>query len=130
MFPGLTRFLSLYIGLKHGLHKGHTLIAPKLLVGLLGLRGLICCCHKRLTNAVIATAVQGVERLVGGRVLKSLGTHTARSPHYHVLGPSSVCLSPQVSLATEYLASCKYSIEYYFHTVSLEEHHQNNTHDL
>ncbi len=30
----------------------------------------------------------------GEGVLKSLGTHTARSPHYHVLGPSLICLSP------------------------------------
>jgi hypothetical protein len=48
----------------------------------------------------------------GEGVLKSLGTHIARSPHYHVLGPSLICLSPQVSLANEYLASCKHSIEY------------------
>jgi hypothetical protein len=61
-------------------------------------------------------------------LLKSLGTHIARSPHYHVLGPSLICLSPQVSLATKYLASCKYSIDYHFHTVSLEEHNQNSTH--
>ncbi len=62
-------------------------------------------------------------------LLKSLGTHIARSPHYHVLGPSLVCLSPQVSLATKYLASHEYSIEYHFHTVSLEEYHQNSTHN-
>jgi hypothetical protein len=65
----------------------------------------------------------------GEGVLKSLGTHIARSPHYHVLGPSLVCLSPQVSLATEYLASRKYSIEYHFYTVSLEEYYQNSTHN-
>ncbi len=65
----------------------------------------------------------------GKGVLKSLGTHVARSPHYHVFGPSLVCLSPQVSLATKYLASCKYSIEYHFHTVSLEERQQNSTHN-
>jgi hypothetical protein len=35
-------------------------MAPRLLVGLLGLRGLTCCCLKGLTIAVIATAVQGV----------------------------------------------------------------------
>jgi hypothetical protein len=62
-------------------------------------------------------------------LLKSLGTHTARIPHYHVLGPSLICLSPQISLATKYLASCKYSIEYHFHTVSLEEHQQSSTHN-
>jgi hypothetical protein len=61
MFLGLTGFLlAVYIGLEHGLHEGHALIAPRLLVGLLGLRGLACCCLERLTIAVIATAVQGV----------------------------------------------------------------------
>ena len=45
-FFRLTSFLHLYIGLEHGLHKGHTLIAPKLHVRLLGLRGLTCCCHQ------------------------------------------------------------------------------------
>jgi hypothetical protein len=49
--------IGLYIGLKHGLHKGHALIAPKLLEWLLGLRGLTCCCLEELTIAVIATAV-------------------------------------------------------------------------
>ncbi len=61
----LISFLSLHIGLKHGLHKGHALVAPKLLVGLLGLRGLTCCCCKGLTIAIIAMAVQGVVSLVG-----------------------------------------------------------------
>ncbi len=65
----------------------------------------------------------------GKGVLKSLGTHTARNPHCHVLGLSLICLSPQISLATEYLASHKYSIEYHFHTVSLEEHQQSSTHN-
>ena len=65
MLLRLTSFLSLYIGFEHGLHKGHALIAPKLLVGLLGLRGLTCCCLEGLTIAVIATAVQGVVGLVG-----------------------------------------------------------------
>jgi hypothetical protein len=62
-------------------------------------------------------------------VLKSLGIPTPRSPHYHILGPSLICLSPQVSLATKYLASREYSIEYHFHTVSLEEHQQSSTHN-
>jgi hypothetical protein len=61
----ITRFLSLYIGLKHGLHESHTLIAPKFLIGFLGLRGLTCCCRKGLIFAVIAIAVQGVVGLVG-----------------------------------------------------------------
>jgi hypothetical protein len=52
--------LAFYISLKHGLHEGHALIAPRLLVGLLGLRGLTCCCLKGLAIAVIAMAVQGV----------------------------------------------------------------------
>ncbi len=50
------------------LHKSHALIAPKLLVGLLGLRGLTCCCLDGLTIAVIAMAVQGVVDLVGTAV--------------------------------------------------------------
>jgi hypothetical protein len=45
--------------------KIHALIAPKLLVELLGLRGLTCCCLEGLTIAVIAMAVQGVVDLVG-----------------------------------------------------------------
>jgi hypothetical protein len=62
----LTSFcLAFCISLKHGLHEGHALIAPRLLVGLLELRGLTCCCLKGLTIAVIATAVQGVVGLVG-----------------------------------------------------------------
>jgi hypothetical protein len=65
----LTNFLlALHISLEHGLHEGHALIAPKLLVGLLGLRGLTCCCIEGLTIAVIATAVQGVVGLVGTAV--------------------------------------------------------------
>jgi hypothetical protein len=67
MFLRLTSFLlAFYISLEHGLHEGHALIAPRPLVGLLGLRGLICCCLKGLTIAVIATAaVQGVVGLEG-----------------------------------------------------------------
>jgi hypothetical protein len=65
----LTGFLiGFCTSLKHGLHKGHALIAPKLLVGLLGLRGLTCCHLEGLTIAVIATAVQGVVGLVGTAV--------------------------------------------------------------
>ncbi len=60
-FLRLTGFLlALYISLKHGLHEGHALIALGLLVGLLGLRGLTCCCLKGLTIAVIVAVVQGV----------------------------------------------------------------------
>jgi hypothetical protein len=62
-------------------------------------------------------------------LLNSLVISTPRSPHYHVLGPSLICLSPQVTLATKYLASRKYSIEYHFQTVSLEEHQQSSTHN-
>ncbi len=61
MFFRLTSFLlALYISLEHGLHEGHAPIAPRLFVGLLGLRGLTCCCLEGLTIAVIETAVQGV----------------------------------------------------------------------
>jgi hypothetical protein len=62
----LTCFLSAFhISLEHGVHKRHALIAPKLLVGLLGLRGLTCYCLEGLTIAVIAMAVQGIVGLVG-----------------------------------------------------------------
>jgi hypothetical protein len=58
MFLRLTSFLlAFHTSLKHGLHEGHALITPRLLVGLLGLRGLTCCCLEGLTIAVIATAV-------------------------------------------------------------------------
>ncbi len=74
----LTGFLiGFCISLKLGLHTGHALIAPKLLVGLLGLRGLICCRFEGLTIAVIAMAVEGVVGLVGTTV--SLATLT--KPH-------------------------------------------------
>ncbi len=65
-FLRLTGFLlAFHISLKHGLHEGHALIAPRLLVGLLGLRGITCCCLEGLTIAAIATAVQGVVGLEG-----------------------------------------------------------------
>jgi hypothetical protein len=68
-FLRLTGFLlAFHTSLKHGLHKGHALIAPKFLVGPLGVRGLTCCCLKGLTIAVIATAVQSVVGLVGTAV--------------------------------------------------------------
>jgi hypothetical protein len=60
--------LAFYISLKHGLHEGHALIAPRLLVGLLRLRGLTCCYLEGLTVAVVATAVQGVVGLEGTAV--------------------------------------------------------------
>jgi hypothetical protein len=62
-FLRLTGFLlALHISLEHGLHKGHALIAPRLLVGLFG---LTCCCLEGLTIAIIAMAVQGVVGLKG-----------------------------------------------------------------
>jgi hypothetical protein len=65
-FLRLTGFLlAFYISLEHGLHESHALIAPRFLVGLLGLRGLTCCCLEGLTIAVIVTAVQGVVRHEG-----------------------------------------------------------------
>ncbi len=72
--------LALHISLKHGVHEGHALIIPRLLVGLLGLGGLTCCCLEGLTIAVIATAVQGVmgleEITVGFATLAELLTAT------------------------------------------------------
>jgi hypothetical protein len=60
-FHRLTGFLlAFHISLEHGLHEGHALITPRLLVEFLGLRGLTCCCLEVHTIAVIATAVQGV----------------------------------------------------------------------
>ncbi len=56
------------MSLEHGLHEGHALIAPRLLVGLHGLRGLTCCCLEGLIVAVIAMAVKGVVGLVGTAV--------------------------------------------------------------
>jgi hypothetical protein len=65
----LTGFLLAFRkSLKHGLHEGHALIAPRLHVGLFGLRGLTCCCLEGLTIAVIARAVQDVVGLVGTAV--------------------------------------------------------------
>ncbi len=62
----LTCFLiGFCLSLKHVLHNSHALISPKLLVGLLGLRGLTCCCLKGPTIAVIVRAVQGVVGLGG-----------------------------------------------------------------
>jgi hypothetical protein len=66
VFLRLTGFLLAFcISLKHGLHESHVLIAPRLPVGLLELRGLSCCCLEGLTIAVIATTVQGVVGLEG-----------------------------------------------------------------
>jgi hypothetical protein len=80
-FLRLTGFLlAFHPSLEHGLHEGHALIAPRLLVGLLGLRGLTCCCLEGLTFAVIAMAVQGVvgleETAVGFATLAELLTAT------------------------------------------------------
>jgi hypothetical protein len=60
--------LAFCISLKHGLHKGHARIAPRLLVELLGLKGLTYCYLKGLSIAVIAMAVQGVMGLEGTTV--------------------------------------------------------------
>ncbi len=69
MFLRLTvSFLAFYISLEHGLHEGQALIAPRLLVGHLRLRGLTYCCLEGLTIAVIAMAVQGVVGLEGTAV--------------------------------------------------------------
>jgi hypothetical protein len=63
-FLRVTSFLSINISLEHGLHKGHALIAPKLLLGLLGLSKLTCCCRMGLAIAVIEKIVHGVVGLV------------------------------------------------------------------
>ncbi len=69
MLLRLTGFLlAFHISLEHELHEDHALFTPRLLVGLLGLRGLTCCCLKGLTIAVIAMAVQGVVGLEGTAV--------------------------------------------------------------
>ncbi len=69
MLLRLTGFLLAFcISLKHGLHEGHALIAPRLLVGHLGLRGLTCCYLEGLTIAVIVTSVQDVVGLEGTTV--------------------------------------------------------------
>jgi hypothetical protein len=80
-FLRLTGFLqAFHISLKDGLHEGHAFIVPRLLVGLLGFRGLTCCYLKGLTVAVIAMAVQGVVGLegttVGFATLEELPTAT------------------------------------------------------
>ncbi len=76
LFSLIGFLLAFHMSLKHGLHEGYALIAPRLLVGLLGLRGLTCCCLEGLTIAVIATAVQDVVGLVGTAVdLATLEKH-------------------------------------------------------
>jgi hypothetical protein len=68
-FLRLTGFLlAFYISPEHKMHEGYALIAPRLLVELLGLRGLTCCCLEGLTIAAIAAAVQGVVGLEGTAV--------------------------------------------------------------
>jgi hypothetical protein len=91
MFLRLTGFfLAFHISLEHGLHEGHILVAPKLLVGLLGLSGFSCHSLEGLAVAVIATTVQGVmrrERTAMGLALLAklltatlLGDSTSGSP--------------------------------------------------
>ncbi len=108
MLLRLTCFLmALHISLEHDLHEGHALIAPKLLVWLLGLRGLTCYCLEGLTIAVIATEVQGVVGLLGTAIghamlaklltatlLRDLTSQTPRHPALRVaLGFGPGCTS-------------------------------------
>jgi hypothetical protein len=105
----LTGFLLAFcICLEHGLHEDHALIAPRILVGLLGLRQLTCCYLEGLTIAVIAMAVQGVVGLegtvVGFAMLAELFTATSGPQMPCALGYSWLrikldrpYLSPQVS---------------------------------
>jgi hypothetical protein len=92
-FLRLTGFLlDFYISVEHGLHKGHALITPRLLVGPLGLRGLTCCCLEGLTVAVIATAVQGVVGLEGTAVGFAMVTELLMRPlGLNQLGPQMPC---------------------------------------
>ncbi len=95
-FFGLKSFLGFHINLEHGLHEGHTLIAPKLLVGLLGLGGLTCGCTKSLTILVIAAAVTSIMPLVVAAVgfamlaklllCAFLGTQSLKPPDAFFLG--------------------------------------------
>ncbi len=85
--------LAFHISLEHGLHEGYALIAPRLLVGLLGLRGLTCCCLKGLTIAVIAMAVQGVESSTPSLRHKRLRTQTTKKgSDVSASSPPSSCL--------------------------------------
>jgi hypothetical protein len=59
----------------------------------------------------------------GKGVLKSWGTHTPRSPHYHVLGSPLGSLSPEAFLVTKYWASLAYSIGYHLLTSVQKEYH-------
>jgi hypothetical protein len=115
MFLRLTGFLLAFcISLKQGLEKGHILVAPRLLVGLLGLRGHTCCSLKELAVAVIATTAQGVmccERTAMGLELLAklltatlLRDSTSRSPGRFALrvtldfswGCTALCLCLEV----------------------------------
>ena len=57
-------FLALLDGFEHRRHVGYTLIAPKLLVGLLSIEGLTCACAERHTFLVIAMTVAHVSTLM------------------------------------------------------------------
>jgi hypothetical protein len=87
-FLRLTGFLlAFHISLKHGLREGHVLTAPRLLVGLLGLRGLTCCCLKGLTIAVMglegtAVGFATLAELLTATLLRDL---TSRAPRRLVL---------------------------------------------
>jgi hypothetical protein len=95
-----TGFLpAFHVSLEHGLHEGHALNAPKLLVGLLGLRGLTCCCLEGLTIAVIATSVQGVVGLVGTAVgLATLAEPLTATLLRDLTSRAPICLALWITL--------------------------------
>ncbi len=64
-FLGLTGFLGFCISLNHGLHEGHTLIAPKFLLELLRFWWLSHGSAKGFTIFVMAMAVTRVMHLIG-----------------------------------------------------------------
>jgi hypothetical protein len=108
--------LAFNISLEHGLHEGHILVAPKLLVELLGLSRLTCRSLKGLTVAVIATTVQDVmhrERTAMGLALLAklltatlLRDSTSGSPGHFALrvtlgfgwGCTTLCLGFEVRI--------------------------------
>jgi hypothetical protein len=104
MFLRLTGFLlAFHISFEYGLHEGHALIALRLLVGLLVLRGLICCCLEGLTIAVIAMAVQGVvgrEGTVMG--LATLAKLLTRTLLRDSTSPAPRCLALWVTFGFEW----------------------------
>jgi hypothetical protein len=96
----LTGFLlAFHISHKHVLHNSRAHIAPKLLAGLLGLRGLTCCCLEGLTIAVIVMAVQGVVCLIGTAMgFATLAKHLSATLLRDLTSLAPRCLALRVTL--------------------------------